>query len=322
MPSQPIGVILLNLGGPEKPADVEPFLYNLFSDRKIIRLGPKFLQKPLARFIAHRRAPKSRAAYKLIGGGSPLARITAAQGQALAEQLKEYGNFRVVMAMRYWQPDGAAALGELVAAGVCRAVALPLYPHYSVATTGSSLDDLSQAAARIAPGLELAEIREWPEQPGYIDCLAARITSGLAGIKAGRTRVVYSAHSLPSKFIDQGDPYLDHIRRTIAAVEKITNIPGTLCFQSRSGPVQWLAPSTPETLEQLARQGCSRVLIVPISFVSDHVETLYEIDILYRDLARSLGMELERTGSLNLDPRFIGALRDLVLEAGRKKKWL
>ncbi|MCF6290089.1 MAG: ferrochelatase [Desulfobacterales bacterium] len=318
----PIGVILLNLGGPEKPADVEPFLCNLFSDRKIIRLGPKLLQKPLARFIAHRRAPKSRAAYNLIGGGSPLARITAGQGQALAAQLKEYGEFQVVMAMRYWQPDGAVALGELVDAGISRAVALPLYPHYSVATTGSSIDDLRQAAARIAPGLELAEIREWPEQPDYVDCLAERITSGLAGIKAGPTRLVYSAHSLPRKFIDQGDPYLDQIRRTIAAVEKKTGKTGTLCFQSRSGPVRWLAPSTPETLERLARQGCRQVLMVPISFVSDHVETLYEIDILYRDLARSLGMELKRTGSLNLDPRFIRALRDLVLEAGKKKKWL
>jgi len=322
MPQESIGVILLNLGGPEKPADVEPFLYNLFSDRKIIRLGPRFLQKPLARFIAHRRAPKSRACYERIGGGSPLLRISGDQGRALAEQLKEYGDFQVVMAMRYWQPDAATALDELIGNGISRAVLLPLYPHYSVATTGSSLDDLKQAASRVVPDFELAEIREWPEQSGYIECLAGRIVERIGRMESKQTRLVYSAHSLPKKFIDEGDPYLDHIRRTIAQVEKKTGVSGELCFQSRSGPVEWLAPSTPETIERLAREGCRKVVMVPISFVSDHVETLYEIDIQYRELAQSLGMELERTESLNLDPLFIRALRDLVLEAGQKKKWL
>ncbi|OGQ96544.1 MAG: ferrochelatase [Deltaproteobacteria bacterium RIFOXYD12_FULL_57_12] len=316
-----IGVILLNLGGPEKPADVRPFLYNLFSDRQIIRLGPRLLQKPLAWLIASRRAAKSRAAYACIGGGSPLMKITAEQGRALAEQLSGHGSFRVVMAMRYWRPDADAALRELAAAGIRRAVALPLYPHYSRATTGSSLEDLRRAVGRLAGNLALAEIREWPDQSGYIDCLAAAILQGVRQLPAGESQVVYSAHSLPVSFIKEGDPYLVQIERTIKAVERITGLAGRLCFQSRSGPVEWLAPSTPEMLEQLAREGCRNILMVPISFVSDHVETLYEIDILYRQQAERLGMRLARTESLNVAPPFIAALRDLVLDAVNQQGW-
>ncbi len=321
MASEPIGIILLNLGGPEKPEDVEPFLYNLFSDRKIIRLGPWFMQKPLARLIARRRAPKSRAAYGMIGGGSPLARITADQGMDLVEHLSGQGDFRVVMAMRYWQPTAVDAIKQLRSQGVHRAVALPLYPHYSVATTGSSLDDLRQAA-RVFPGFELAEIESWPVQPSYIDCLAAKICKGLDGLAAEQATVVYSAHSLPKKFIDEGDPYLDQILATIAAVEAKTKVPGVVGFQSRSGPVEWLSPSTPEVMERLAGEGCRFILMVPVSFVSDHVETLYEIDIMYREQAEMLGIRLARTESLNRDPLFIRSLGELVVERARQARWL
>lgn len=317
-----IGVVLLNLGGPEKPADVEPFLYNLFSDRKIIRLGPAYLQKPIARLIAWRRAPKSRAAYRQIGGGSPLGRITSAQGRALEEALQKTGVFQAVVAMRYWQPSARQALAQLAANGVDRIVALPLYPHYSKATTGSSLDDLHDAAASFSSAFAITAIREWPEQPRYIEALAAVIRDGLQRFPAGDVQVVYSAHSLPKKFIEEGDPYLDHIRRTISAVEGITGAAGRLCFQSRSGPVEWLAPSTPEMLEQLAAEGCRHILMVPVSFVSDHVETLYEIDILYREMAEKLGMNLRRSESLNTGPRFIAALREMVAGAAEDMGWL
>ena len=321
--SEPVGVILLNLGGPETLADVEPFLVNLFSDREIIRLSPfPFLQKFIAKRIAAKRAPKSREAYRLIGGGSPLARITWEQGRALEEALAADGQFVVRMAMRYWQPGAEVALAEFAQIGVRRIVALTLYPHYSRATTGSSLDELRKAIALSGHDFELAEVREWPEQPEYVACLAQGIREGMAGFNGEPAQLVYSAHSLPVSFIREGDPYLDQIKRTIAAVEKVTGISGELCFQSRSGPVEWLAPSTPEMLQTLAGQGCKNILMVPISFVSDHVETLYEIDLLYKDQAKELGMRLVRSASLNTHPLFIKGLASLVLDACRQHHFL
>ncbi len=315
-----IGVVLLNLGGPERVQDVRPFLYNLFSDRLIIRLGPAFLQRPIAWLIAKRRAPKSQGYYRQIGGGSPLNRITGEQCRALEEALAASGPFRVGMVMRYWHPFAPEVMPGLLAQGITKLLALTLYPHYSIATTGSSLRDLREYLATQAKGVELLEIASWPDNESYVHCLAERIMEGVAGGEA--SEVVYSAHSLPVKFITEGDPYVEHLRRTISAIEAKTGKQGHLCFQSRSGPVEWLAPSTPETLEKLSRQGCRRVVMVPISFVSDHVETLCEIDIQYRELAASLGIELVRTRSLNTDPAFIASLKGLVLSACQAKGWI
>lgn len=313
-----IGVVLLNLGGPERLADVEPFLFNLFSDRQIIRLGPKFLQKPLARFISWRRAPKSCESYRLIGGGSPLNRITALQAAALEKTLQSEGAFRVVMAMRYWQPFARQTLEKLAQEGIRKIVALTLYPHYSVATTGSSIDDLRLVAAEFDPPFDIVDIPAWPTQVSYVKELAATILEGKQRMGDEPFQLVYSAHSLPVKFIDEGDPYLEHLQQTIQAVEAHTGLAGKLCFQSRSGPVRWLSPSTPEMLTQLAGDGCRATLMVPISFISDHVETLYEIDIQYRQLAQDLGMRLERTESLNERPGFIVALQELVVQVCRE----
>ena len=317
-----IGVVLLNLGGPEKLEDVEPFLFNLFSDRKIIRLGPWFMQKFIARRIAKKRAPISSESYKLIGGGSPLAKTTTEQGAALEEMLAEAGAFKVDMAMRYWPPYAEETLHKLAATGIHRVVALTLYPHYSIATTGSSIDDLNEAAERSADDFEIAVIDAWPDQADYVSCLAKNIREGLGQFGDEPVQLVYSAHSLPVKFIDEGDPYLEHMARTIKAIEAETGVEGKLCFQSRSGPVEWLAPSTPDMMGRMAAEGVKDLLMVPISFVSDHVETLYEIDILYRDMAKELGMRLERVESLNLQPDFIRGLRELVLDASQKKGWL
>jgi ferrochelatase len=322
--TSPIGVVLLNMGGPEKLADVEPFLFNLFADRNIIRLSPfPFLQKFIARRIARKRAVKSRKSYELIGGSSPLARITAEQGQALAQQLAPHGRFVVGAVMRYWRPRAADTLAKLAANGIHRIVALPLYPHYSRATSGSSFKDLERAMAETKAPFELAVIKAWPDQPDYVAALAETVRQGLQRFdQPERVTVVYSAHSLPVSFIVDGDPYLDHISRTIAAVERETGITGKLCFQSRSGPVKWLTPSTPDMIRELAGQRVKNILMVPISFVSDHVETLYEIDIQYHDLAKSYGMRLERTAALNAHPRFIAGLATLVLEACRRQDFL
>ncbi len=346
-----IAVVLLNLGGPERVEDVRPFLYNLFSDRLIIRLGPAFLQRPLAWMIAKRRAQKSQGYYRQIGGGSPLNAITADQCRALETSLAAHAPFRVRMVMRYWHPFAAEVLPSLLAQGVNKLVALTLYPHYSIATTGSSLRDLREYLAGQESAVEILEIDSWPDNPAYIDCLAERIKECLYSNRPncpcpggdtvespplsppanegggnlevdGIEEVVYSAHSLPVKFIEEGDPYVDHLKRTIAAIESKTGKPGHLCFQSRSGPVQWLAPSTPDTIAKLAAQGCRRMILVPISFVSDHVETLCEIDIQYRELAASLGVELIRTRSLNTDPTFINSLKGLVISSCQAKGWL
>ena len=306
-------VLLLNLGGPECPRDVEPFLYNLFSDRQIIRLGPPFLQKFIARRIARKRAPKSRANYAKIGGGSPILAITGRQARALEKSLARDGVYMVRPCMRYWSPFASEVLAELRKTPVTHIIALPLYPQYSRATTGSSLADLERELQKISRPPRLKTIRSWPDQPHYIDCLAKHINGLIEEMGKQGTAVVYSAHSLPREFIEQGDPYVEELHRTIEAIEHKTSIRGHLAYQSRSGPVRWLEPSTPDMLTRLAGQGMRKILMVPISFVSDHIETLYEIDMLYRDQARQLGMELRRVPGLNDDPRFIEGLRQLVL---------
>jgi protoporphyrin/coproporphyrin ferrochelatase len=316
-----IGVVLLNLGGPERPDDIEPFLVNLFSDRQIIRLSPfPFLQKIIARRIARRRAPKSREAYGLIGGGSPLGSLTAEQAHALEAQLNLGGGYVVRPAMRYWQPSARQTLSAMEQQGIRKLVALPLYPHYSVATSGSSLADLRRRAAEFGDSFVIEEISSWPEQPDFVASLAENILQAAAALPE-KPEVVYSAHSLPVKFIQEGDPYVQELEKTIHAVEKITGLQGHLCYQSRSGPVRWLEPSTPDKLKELATAGCRQVLMVPLSFVSDHIETLYEIDILYREQAAAMGMRLARTASLNSNPLFIKGLRELVLTACRRADW-
>lgn len=312
MTNSPIGVLLLNMGGPDSLDDIPAFLYNLFSDRDIIKLGPRFLQKPLAALISRRRAPKSKSIYKKIGGSSPLRKITEDQAKALQNSLENDGEFIVSVAMRYWTPTTLEAVNNLKERGVKTIIALPLYPHYTKATSGSSLKELRQTCRNISESISLHEISSWPDEKKYIDVLAGRIQEGAKCFNGEDFQLVYSAHSLPVSFIHDGDPYVDELHRTIVALQEKTNIPGELCYQSRSGPVEWLSPSTSDTIHSLAERGCRNILMVPISFVSDHVETLYEIDIQFKHEAKELGIRLESTASLNCDPLFIAALRDLV----------
>ncbi|NDY42800.1 ferrochelatase [Dissulfurirhabdus thermomarina] len=315
------GVVLLNMGGPDGPEAVRPFLFNLFSDRRIIRLGPPFLQRPLAWWISRRRAPKSRAAYLRIGGASPLARITAAQAAALERALNAGGGAPVTCraGMRYWHPRTPDVLRELAAAGVRRVLGLSLYPHFSGATSGTSLDEFFREARRL--GLEAAAVEAWPDDPGYIEALLEVLREGLSllggaeGRLPGDAALLYSAHSLPRRMVERGDPYVAHLERTIRALEARSGIRGHLAYQSRSGPVRWLEPATDVRLLELVREGARRVLVLPISFVSDHIETLYEIDMLYADMVTEAGGRLFRTPSLNDRLRFIEALAGI---AGRR----
>ncbi len=322
------GVLLVNLGGPDSLSAVKPFLVNLFSDREIIRLGPAFLQRPLAHLIASLRAGKTRDAYALIGGKSPINSITFAQAAALEEALQQsvagQGKpaIRVFVGMRYWSPLIDDVVPDISAAGVRRLIVLSLYPHYSLATTGSSLSRLHHVLAAY-PDISVHAVESWYDHPLYINALVEEIKEGLHSFPTALSdvHVLFSAHSLPVKFIQEGDPYADHIMATIRAVTANMSINWSLSYQSKSGPVKWLEPSTEAMLEKLAAQGVKDLLVVPISFVSDHIETLYEIDILYKEMAAGLGITLRRTASMNLNPTFISALRDMVIQGMKEAGW-
>ncbi len=309
------GIVLLNMGGPETLEDVHPFLYNLFSDRKIIKLGPPFLQKPIAWYIARKRAPKSRGLYRQIGGGSPLIRISQEQAKKLETLLNQNGDVVTTTAMRYCSPSADEAIAALAKHAVDRIILLPLYPHYSLATSGSSIVDFQEklAASPLSKNIkELKVINDWPDHPAYIQCLVDRIENGLKEFDTNSVGILYSAHSLPVSLIEDGDPYVDHLNRTIKAIEAKTGKKGTLCYQSRSGPVKWLSPGTSETIVNYAEKGCKNLLVLPISFVSDHVETLYEVDIMFKEEAREVGIDLRMTEGLNAGNDFISALEKIV----------
>jgi ferrochelatase len=309
------GVILLNLGGPDSPEAVKPFLYNLFSDRQIIRLGPEFMQKPLARLISTLRAKKAREAYALIGGGSPIVDITKAQADALAETLKFHGDYEVYCAMRYWHPFTEEAVVRADRDGVKKLIALSLYPQYSSATTGSSETKLWEVVKEY--DMQYTSVASWYDHPRYIQAIVDVIGKALKP----ETHVLFSAHSLPVSFVEAGDPYVEHIMGTINEITARMDIKWNVGYQSRSGPVKWLEPSTDDVIRRLAKEGAKDVLIVPISFVSDHIETLYEIDILYKDLGASFGMTVRRSESLNTHPVFIMALKEIVLQKEKETEW-
>lgn len=314
--SDKTAVLLLQMGGPDSLEAVEPFLYNLFSDRDIIKIGPAFLQPFIARMIVKRRAPKSAANYRDIGGKSPLRELTEQQAAELEKALGD--RYRCFVAMRYWHPFTEEALTAIRQEEIGRIIALSLYPHYSRATSGSSFNELEKclAGSKIRP--EISYIRQFFDHPLYIQALSEKIEQGLSGFP-DRTNVqlFFSAHSLPQSFIEEGDPYLDHIQTTVRLImERFEGIAHHLAFQSRAGPVKWLEPSTGDKLKELAALGHSEVLMVPLSFVSDHIETLHEIDIEYREEAHNLGItNFRRMESLNSSATFIQCLAELVLSA-------
>ena len=311
--SDKTAVILLQMGGPDSLASVEPFLYNLFSDRDIIKIGPAFLQPFIAKKIVKKRAPKSADNYRQIGGKSPLREFTQQQAAALESELGE--SYRCFVAMRYWHPFAPEALAAIQKQGIKKIVAVSLYPHYSRATSGSSFNDLERCLKACATTFELRSVRQFFNQPLYIKALVEKIEQSLATFSdRSKVQLFFSAHSLPQSFIADGDPYLDHIQTTVRLVmAQIGDVSHHLAFQSRAGPVKWLEPSTGDKLKELAAAGHTDILMVPLSFVSDHIETLHEIDIEYREVAEHLGITtFRRMESLNSSPLFIRCLAELV----------
>ena len=327
----PLGLIALNLGGPDSLDDVEPFLRRLFGDPDVIQLGlARPLQPLLARLVAKKRGPQSRAAYAQIGGRSPIRQETTAQAAAVAAELARRGvAVRPVVAMAAWHPFADEALAELAGHGVRRAVALPLYPHESRATTGSSLNQLEHARARAhGKGPEIAAVRRYPDAGGYLRAVAERVEEAIATLPVehrASAPVLFSAHGLPEAYIRRGDPYLDDIRITVEAVIRRLGL-GTrarLCFQSRVGPQRWLGPTTEAVLDELAAAGSRAVVVVPIAFTGEHIETLQEIDILYRQRAEKAGVtHFARARTVGCHPAFIAALADLVEAAARGRGWV
>lgn len=322
--SDKLGLVLLNMGGPDSLAAVEPFLYNLFSDRELISLpGGGLLQKPFAKLISHFRAKHVRLNYQDIGGSSPLRRWTETQADGIAARLGEH--VKPYVAMRYWHPFADEALLQMKADGVKRAVVLSMYPHYTRATTGSSINDFRRRAEAVYPELQFTVIEQWYDWPGYLDALATRIQQGLEQfheLLRDDVRILFSAHALPQKFIDRGDPYLKHVTATVEGVmERVAHPHWQIAFQSRSGPVQWMEPDSLEIIKKEGAAGHSAMLVVPISFVSDHIETLHEVDIEYRNLAHEHGIQhFLRASSLNDGDDFLQALTMLVQK--RLDEWL
>lgn len=317
------GILLFNLGGPVTLDDVRPFLYNLFSDPDIIRIKSDVLRKTVAWFIATTRQNKSRGLYRQIGGGSPLRRITEDQAAALAEALQARGcPARVYVGMRCWKPAIDEALDQIRKDGIRHLLALPLFPQFSVTTTGSCFNYLRKLLARkgLESSLKITYVDRWFDEPLYIESMSELIRDTLTRFQEKdlrRIRLLYSAHSIPARYVDEGDPYLEQTRKTVELIDnRLGGIPPSiLSFQSKVGPVKWLGPATNDVIASLGKSGIGGLLPVPISFVSDHIETLQEIDILYRDLAGRSGIrEFHRAPSLNLYPKFIDALANIAIK--------
>ncbi len=323
---RPVGVVLFQLGGPESLDAVEPFLYHLFSDPDIIdfplaRLG----RKPLARLIASARARKVRRHYAEIGGGSPIRRLTEQQARALEASLAAAGvSARCVVAMRYWHPFTAEAIAALDACECQQLVLLPLYPQYSSTTTGSSLREWARRfGARSTPVLT---VPDFYRNEGYLEALVEKIDLTLERFDhPRRAELVFSAHGLPVSVVVGGDPYQAQVEETVALAMKRGGWPNRhrLCYQSKVGGGRWLEPTLNATLRTLAAEHTDSVCVIPISFVSDHVETLSEIDREARQLAGRLGLaQFEMTPGLNDSPKFIAALTELVLTCIRAQERL
>ena len=310
-----IAVVLLNIGGPDSLEAVQPFLENLFNDPDIFKLP---FQKSLARFISKKRAPKVEKEYELIGGKSPINEWTEKQRSMLENKLRNSGNdVNVMVAMRYWKPLTQEVVTVVETGNYDIVIMLPLYPHYSISTTGSSFNEWK----RFYKGdkSKLVYVDSYQTHPLYIKSISERIDDSLfrfpEEVRKG-VQLVFSAHGTPVSYLKKGDPYSFQIKETIGAVMKLRNNSHEYhqCFQSKVGPAKWLEPATDKMIEELAAKGKKHLLIIPISFVSDHVETSFELDIEYRHVADRVGIEkyIVMTG-LNDSQTFVNALSDIVI---------
>jgi protoporphyrin/coproporphyrin ferrochelatase len=316
----PTALLLLNLGGPDSLDAVKPFLLNLFSDPLVLDIpfGP-FARKLLARYIVWNRLEESKSFYEKIGGRSPIGPLTDQQGEALARELSRRLNrpFRAYPAFRCWHPYIGEALEKAKSDGCRRIVGLSLFPQYHRATTASCILELRQLTDE-SSDFDVSFIDRFAREGAYHEAVAETVREGLATwpeADRSRVHVLFSAHGAIKSVIDAGDPYQEEIEATVAGIrERVPEVTAsTLSYQSRATPSEWLQPYTDKTIQRLGQEGIKDLLVVPISFVSDHVETLYEVDILYAELAKKSGIAtFRRVPSLNARPSFVAALTSLV----------
>ncbi|MFC1557119.1 ferrochelatase [candidate division KSB1 bacterium] len=307
-------VVLFNLGGPDSLEAVEPFLYNLFLDPDIISIpAGRFFRKKIAKLISTKRSQFVCKQYEQIGGKSPINEWTEKQRSMLESSLAESGySVDVFTGMRYWNPFISEAARKIDQGSYTKIILMPLFPHYSITTTGSSYSEWKRVYSGDHDIVEL--VREFCENQKYIGAINERIDQGIQKFpQAVRDNVelIFSAHGVPVSVIKKGDPYKDHIERTVASVmnNRTDGREHNLCFQSKVGPMKWLKPSTDDTIMERARSGKKHLLVIPISFVSDHLETLFELDIEYRHTAMEAGVEnYIVTGGINDSTLFIEAL--------------
>ena len=318
-------ILFLQLGGPETLKEVPSFLYRLFSDPDVIRVKPAILRKAIAASIAFGRKNASRKLYAAIGGGSPIRRWTEAQAAGVEKILRESGRDVLVRAaMTCSAPLVEDVVKDLAARGVTRFLALPLYPHYSLTTTKGALERSRAAVESRGRGFALDEIGSWPTHPGFVAAHVETIREEMAlfpDLRPESVHLLYSAHSIPKKLVTkEGDPYPREVEASVAAIDAALGgrSPSSLAYQSKLGPVEWLGPATLDAIGELARRGTSQVLVIPIAFVSDHVETLYEIDQLFADEARRVGIpHFRRTTGLNDRPTFLRALAEIASSSAK-----
>jgi len=312
-------IVLFNLGGPDGPEAVEPFLFNLFSDPAIIGV-PQPFRWLIAKLVSRRRAPVARDIYAELGGGSPIVPLTQAQAGALEAALAGgESEVRCFLAMRYWHPFAHEAAAAAKAWGASELVLLPLYPQYSTTTTESSLRDWERAAARAGLAVPARVVCCYPTEEGFVAGYTAllRAAIGEAGGHEG-WRVLFSAHGLPKKVIDRGDPYQAQVEQSCAAIVARLGVEGldwVTCYQSRVGPLKWIGPSTDDEVRRAGREGKS-LIVLPVAFISEHSETLVELDKEYAHLAKESGVPAYiRVPALGTEPHFIEGLARLVRAA-------
>ncbi|WP_169543747.1 ferrochelatase [Sneathiella aquimaris] len=319
-------VVLFNLGGPDNLEAVEPFLFNLFYDPAIIRV-PKPIRYLIAKLISKRRAPIAQDIYRNIGGSSPLLQQTRDQATALQTRLTDLlksDEVKVFIAMRYWHPMTEQTVRDVKAFGADEVILLPLYPQFSTTTTGSSVKEWKKVAKQVGLDAVTTELCCYPDDKGFIDANTALILEKLQQIPENkdRPRLLFSAHGLPKKIVDAGDPYQWQVEQSVAAIVKKLNIPDldyTICYQSRVGPVEWIKPATEDEIERAGKENRS-LMIIPVAFVSEHSETLVELDIEYAELAEQSGVpDYYRVPTVGVHADYINGLADLVLGMERGK---
>nr|WP_298690690.1 ferrochelatase [uncultured Dongia sp.] len=321
MPSRRIAIVLFNLGGPDRPAAVKPFLFNLFNDRNIIDL-PNPFRWALAKLIAHRRGPVATHVYDQIGGGSPILPNTQAQATALEAALPDIGEVKTFIAMRYWHPFTEDTVRAVKDWAPDEIVLLPLYPQFSTTTTASSLRVWETTARKIGLKARQHALCCYPDEPGFVTALSEITRQAIGRAEAevpGKVpAIIFSAHGLPQKIVDKGDPYVAQVETTVgAAVKQLALDPAqwVIAYQSRVGPLKWVGPSTDEMITVYAKEG-RPIVIVPVAFVSEHSETLVELDIEYRHLATSNGAAaFVRAPTVATHPAFIEGLARLSRQA-------